>query len=130
MTLKVLLPTLILLDLPVQKVIAEGRDGSFCLLPRHIDFVSALVPGIMTYWTDRGEHFLAVDEGTLVKCGSQILVSTQHAVADNSLENLRRRVAHELRSQDKQAKQAHMALERLESEALRRILELEDRNHE
>jgi len=45
MQLKVLLPTQVLVDEPVSKVVAEGEDGSFCLLPRHVDFTSALVPG-------------------------------------------------------------------------------------
>ena len=49
MRLKVLLPTKILIDEEVTKVVAEAEDGSFCILPRHIDFVSALVPGIFSF---------------------------------------------------------------------------------
>ena len=45
MRLKVLLPTKVLIDEEVTKVVAEAENGSFCILPRHIDFVSALVPG-------------------------------------------------------------------------------------
>ncbi len=45
MKLKVLLPTEIFINEEVEKVVAEADNGYFCLLPRHVDFVSALVPG-------------------------------------------------------------------------------------
>ncbi|NMC75543.1 MAG: F0F1 ATP synthase subunit epsilon, partial [Geobacteraceae bacterium] len=45
MKLTVLLPTGVLVDQEVTKVTAEAENGSFCLLPRHIDFLAALVPG-------------------------------------------------------------------------------------
>jgi F-type H+-transporting ATPase subunit epsilon len=47
MRLKILLPTEIILDKEVIKVVAEAENGYFCLLPRHVDFVSTLVPGIL-----------------------------------------------------------------------------------
>ncbi len=49
MKLKILLPTEIMLDEEVTKVTAEAGNGSFCLLPRHIDFVAALVPGLLSF---------------------------------------------------------------------------------
>jgi F-type H+-transporting ATPase subunit epsilon len=42
-------PTGVLLDEPVTKVIAESPDGSFCLLPRHLDLATVLVPGLLTF---------------------------------------------------------------------------------
>ncbi len=54
MRLRVLLPTEVLLDVEVTKVIAEAENGFFCLLPRHVDFVAALVPGILYYTTSPG----------------------------------------------------------------------------
>ena len=72
MRLKVLLPTKVLIDEPVAKVIAEAENGSFCLEERHIDFVAALVPGLLSFRTPHNEEvFVAVDEGTLVKCGAE-----------------------------------------------------------
>ena len=47
MKLKVLLPTEIFINEEVEKVVAEADNGYFCLLPRHVDFVSALVPGLL-----------------------------------------------------------------------------------
>ena len=49
MKLMVLLPTEVLIDEEARKITAEAQNGSFCLLPRHIDFVTALVPGILSF---------------------------------------------------------------------------------
>jgi F-type H+-transporting ATPase subunit epsilon len=91
MRLRVLLPEQILLDTDVQKVTAEAENGSFGLLPRHADFVTALVPGILTFTpADGREEFLAVDEGILVKCGADVRVSTRNAVLGQELGVLKR----------------------------------------
>jgi F-type H+-transporting ATPase subunit epsilon len=129
MRLKVLLPTMVLVDEAVSKVVAEAENGAFCLLPKHVDFVAALAPGILSYWTTEGEHFLAVDEGTLVKVGQQVLVSTRNAVAHRSLEALRATVSEEFRMLDQHERQARTALGRLEAAALRGFLELEESMH-
>jgi len=49
MRLRIFLPEKVLLDRPAAKVTAEGRSGSFGLLPRHVDFVEPLVPGILSF---------------------------------------------------------------------------------
>jgi F-type H+-transporting ATPase subunit epsilon len=79
--------------------------------------------------TTEGEHFLAVDEGTLVKVGQQVLVSTRNAVAHRSLEALRATVSEEFRMLDQHERQARTALGRLEAAALRGFLELEESMH-
>ncbi len=81
MKLKILIPTIVLVDREVTKVIAEAENGNFCLLPHHIDFVAALVPGILSFTTEGGEEiFVAVDEGILVKCNQEVLVSARNAI--------------------------------------------------
>ena len=90
MKLKVLLPNEVFLDAGVTKITAEAQNGHFCLLPRHIDFVAALVPGLLAYEDAQGqEHFLAIDAGTLVKCGPEVLVSTRSAARGGDLGELR-----------------------------------------
>ena len=37
MKLKILIPTEVLVDREVTKVIAEAENGNFCLLPHHIE---------------------------------------------------------------------------------------------
>lgn len=126
MRLKVLLPTEVLVDLKVTKIIAEAENGSFCMEPRHIDFVAALVPGLLSYTTeDDQEVFLAVDEGTLVKCGDEVLVSSRKAVQGVELEKLRDLVETEFRHLDDKERAARTALARLEAGVVRRFIELE-----
>ena len=68
MRLKLLLPGEVLVDEETTKIIAEAENGSFCLKPKHVDFIAALVPGLLSFIADDGEEvFLAVDEGILVK---------------------------------------------------------------
>ena len=99
MHLKVIVPTEMLIDTEVTKVIAEAENGAFCLLPRHIDFVTALAPGLLSFGLSTGhEEFLAVDEGTLVKCGAEERVSTRQAVRAPDLGQLRQMVADTIRS--------------------------------
>jgi len=40
-------PTGVLLDVPARRVVAESLEGSFAVLPRHIDGVAALAVGIL-----------------------------------------------------------------------------------
>jgi F-type H+-transporting ATPase subunit epsilon len=54
MNLKVLLPTEILIEREVTKIVAEAENGFFCILPRHVDFAAALVPGILAFTTLSG----------------------------------------------------------------------------
>jgi F-type H+-transporting ATPase subunit epsilon len=126
MRLKVLLPSEVLLDAAVTKVTAEAENGAFCLLPRHIDFVAALLPGLLSFETEDGqEEVLAVDEGILVKCGAQVLVSTRQAVRGPDLGTLRQAIDDQFRAVDEQEKKARAAAARLEADLVRRFLELE-----
>jgi F-type H+-transporting ATPase subunit epsilon len=128
MRLTVLLPTEILVDEEVAKVVAEAQNGSFCLLPRHIDFVAALVPGLLSFvkTADGAEEFLAVDEGLLVKCGPQVLVSTRQAVRGEELGLLRETVEKTFKVLTDQEKLARTALANLEANFIRRFLKLEE----
>ena len=55
MNMKVLLPAEIFLTEEVTKVVAEAENGFFCLMPQHVDFTAALVPGVFSYTTQAGE---------------------------------------------------------------------------
>lgn len=127
MRIKVMLPTEILVDEVTTKVIAEAENGSFCLLPRHVDFVAALVPGLLSYLTDAGEErFLAVAEGTLVKCADEVLVSTRNAVQGTDLSQLKTAIQERERAEDEHEFIARSALARLEAGMIRRFIELEE----
>ena len=126
MNLKVLLPNEVLMDEEVIKVVAEAENGSFCLLPRHVDFLAALVPGLLAYVTPQGvEQFLAVDEGILVKCGPKVLVSTRNAVRGPELGSLEQTVEKRFRALEEREKTARSAFAKLEANFIRRFMELE-----
>ncbi|MEL6912505.1 MAG: F0F1 ATP synthase subunit epsilon [Cyanobacteria bacterium J06598_4] len=125
MKLKVLTPTYVLIDRPVAKVIAEAENGHFCLLPNHIDFVAALVPGILSFTTDtEQEIFIAVDEGILVKCDREILVSTRNAVEGKDLVSLKQTVSEQYQILDEKEKLTRSALAQFEVSMMRRFREL------
>ncbi len=128
MRLKVLTPTLIIVNQETTKVIAEAENGSFCLLPRHIDFLAALVPGILSFFTREGqEEFVAVDEGILVKVGQEVLVSTRNAVRSSELGKLRETVIREFQVKDEREKKALAAGARLEADIVRKFMKLGER---
>lgn len=127
MHLKLLEPTEVLIDEAVSKIIAEGINGFFCLLPRHVDFVAALTPGIFYYWTIHDEQRIAaIDAGVLVKRGDVVLVSTLRGFLGADLDTLETHVQKQFRVLDEQARRARSAVARLEAGAVKRFMQLEN----
>jgi F-type H+-transporting ATPase subunit epsilon len=125
LNLKILLPAGVQIETEVEKVSAEAQNGHFTLLPRHIDFVAALVPGIFYYQAPDGEeHFMALDEGILVKQGDQVFVSAARAVPGDDLEQLEATVDSELKVLGESEKKARAVMARLEADTLRRFSRL------
>jgi len=121
--LKIFLPSELFLNEEVSKVIGEGPSGSFCLMPRHIDYVTALVPGILAYQTTRGEEqFLAVNKGILVKLEDHVLVSSRLAVKGD-LGQLQIEVKRMISRVDEKEKMTQSACARLEANLVRRFVE-------
>lgn len=131
MRLKVLLPTEVLVDRSVSQVIAEAENGSFCLLPRHVDFVAGLAPGILVFVDAKNdqEEFLAVDEGVLIKAGDEVLVSTRHAVVGPDLGLLRATIEARFHALDERERQTRSAVVRMEADFIRRFVEMEKSVH-
>ncbi|MEE4379103.1 MAG: F0F1 ATP synthase subunit epsilon [Candidatus Competibacteraceae bacterium] len=126
MHLKLVEPTAVLIEADVSKVIAEADNGFFCLLPRHVDFVAALTPGVFYYWTIAHQRRIAaIDEGILVKCGEQVLVSTLRGFISDDLDMLETYVQEQFQVLDEQARRARSAVARLEAGAVRRFMQLE-----
>lgn len=124
MRLKVFLPAKILIDREVTGVVAEAEDGSFGILPKHTDFVAALVPGILSFVSAEGEEFLAIDEGVLVKCASEVLVSTRRAAQSRDLGVLKETVEHEFKALDDRERKTRSILTKLEADFTKRFLEM------
>ena len=129
MRLQILLPTKVLIDQQVDKVVAEAEDGSFCLKPRQVDMVTALSPGIVTWWCGDDEQYAGVAEGVVVKAGRDVLVSVQFGACGADPGELRDAVQQYFDEVDERERQALSAVARLESDFVRRFLELERRTH-
>jgi F-type H+-transporting ATPase subunit epsilon len=126
MQLKVWVPTQVLLDEEVTKVKAEAENGWFCILPRHIDFVSALVPGILSFEAPgKPIQYLAIDRGILVKCGPEVSVSTRNAVRGADLPTLQETVARQFRVLREKERTARLFEAKLEGELVRQLVQME-----
>lgn len=123
MQLKILLPFKVFAEKhDVLRIVAESRSGSFGLLPNRLDCAAALAPGILTYETkNEGEVSLAVDEGVLVKVGSEVLVSVRNAIGGMGLSELHQAIEREFLNLDEQEKNVRSVLAKLEGGFIRRF---------
>lgn len=126
MRLRVFLPTKILIDQEVTKVVAEAENGSFGVLPKHIDFVAALTPGILSFEFGGEEEFMAVDEGVLVKCATDVMVSTRKAVRSRNLGELKRTVEEEFGTLNERERKTRSILAKLEADFTERFLKMRE----
>ena len=124
MNLKVLLPFGIFAEKTgVLRIVAETHEGSFGLLPRRLDCVAALVPGILIYETEmEGEVYVAVDEGVMVKTGPDVLVSVRQAIGVTDLDQLRDAVEQEFLTLDEHEQSVRSVLTKMESDFIRRMV--------
>jgi F-type H+-transporting ATPase subunit epsilon len=130
MTLEVLLPfEVFATEQAVTRIVVETTDGSFGLLPRRLDCVAALVPGILVFERQgAGEAYLALDEGVLVKTGAKVVISVRRALRGTDLTRLRDAVEREFLSLDAQEAEIRAAMARVETGFLRRFVSLQERS--
>jgi len=125
MSLKILLPSGIFAEKTgVSRVVSETRKGSFGLLPRRLDCVAALAPGILTYEIGgEGEVYVAVDEGVLIKTGLDVFVSTRNAIGGTDLGQLKETVEREFLSLNEREKGVRSVMAKMESGFIYRLAE-------
>jgi F-type H+-transporting ATPase subunit epsilon len=123
MTLKILLPFQVFAEKTgVSRIVAETNEGSFGLLPNRLDCVAALTPGILLYETEAdGEVCVAVDEGVLVKAGSDVLISVRRAVGGADLGRLRDAVERDYLALDERERSVRSVTAKLETGFLSRL---------
>ncbi len=136
MRLIISLPTETVVDQSVRRVAAEGLEGRFTLLPRHVDCVSGLVPGVLSFTPapdaagaededqpQPAERFAAIDEGILVKCGDETRISVRNAALGGELGELERIVREQFQEVSEQEEKVRSAAARLEAGFARKFLE-------
>ena len=106
------------------RIVAETREGSFGLLAHRLDCVAALAPGILIYETEaKGEVYVAVDEGVLVKSHLEVLVSVRNAISGTDLGQLREAVEREFLTLTDREESTRSVLARMESGFISRLAE-------
>jgi len=124
MRLAVTTPLAIVVDTAdVVHLRAEDETGAFGILGRHADFLTALVPSVVS-WRDArgGEHHVAVRGGMLqVRGGETIAIATREAVADDDLHRLESEVLVRFRHQLADELAARADANRLYLAAIRQI---------
>lgn len=123
--LKILLPFRVFAEHEgVTRIVAETYQGSFGILPNRLDCAAGLAPGILTYETaEAGEVYLAIDQGVLVKIGTEVLVSVRNAISGIELDRLREAVEREFLELDEHEKSVRSVMAKLESGFVRRFME-------
>jgi len=120
------LPTRMLFDGTAARLTAVAPTGAFGIWPNHIDFVTALVPSVLTLClTDGSEAIFGIDEGLLVKKGHKVAVAVLRGVQGDDLGKLQETVETSFMQMDEEERQARSALSRLEADMVRRFAELQ-----
>ena len=125
MNLKVLLPFQVFAEKTgVSRIVAETSEGLFGVLPRRLDCVAALVPGILIYENEaEGEVYVAVDDGVLVKTGPDVLVSVRNALGGTDLGQLREAIEREFLTLNEHEQSVRSVMAKMESGFIRRLAE-------
>lgn len=127
MQLKILLPFKVFAEKEgVSRIVAKTAQGFVGFLPRRLDCAVALAPGILTYQNEGGDEvFIAVDEGILVKTGTDVLISVRGAIGGNDLNTLHEAVRQDFVKESEQERDMRFALSILESGFIHRFVELQ-----
>ena len=115
MKMSVCTPLGIIMQDEVVKVIVETLNGYHTLLEKHIDFVAALGPNIVSYQTvDKNIRYVACHHGIVVKKGDEVNITVQNAVMSDTLDELETVIDNEFKQKDEQRKELNTAMARLE----------------
>jgi len=126
MSVTLSLPTRTLYEGRAVRIAAVAPNGAFGIWPNHVDFVTAIVPSVLTLGLPDGtEEIFGVDEGLLVKKGHSVAVVALRGVRGDDLGTLQSTVESSFIQMDEEERQARSALSRLEANMVRRFAELQ-----
>ena len=124
--LQIVLPTRIFTQVDdVAHMSIDTPTGSVGFLPRRLDCVCPIIPGILAYrrHSNTEEEYIAVDTGILIKTGKNVRVSVHHAVASTSLAELEQIIHAEFEQLDEQEKLVRSISAGIETKLIRRFVE-------
>lgn len=106
----------------VSKVKAEGMEGNFTILPKHMDYVSVLIPCIVKFEINGEELSVAVDEGLLIKRGDEVKIAVREMIepkADETMKSAIHRYYDELEENERKGREI---MAKLEGEIIRNFM--------
>lgn len=123
MHLRITLPYKVFADVKnVKRILVETNEGYYGLLPQRLDCIAVLVPSVFTYETEASTtHYIALDEGVLIKKGEDVSISVRKAIAGNDLGKLHEAVEKEFKTLDENEKNMRFAIAKLESSFMLRL---------
>ena len=128
MTLRISTPIGETLEVKTSQVDFEAIDGFFTLLPRHMDMISALKPGILSYKVNGQKSYVACNKGVLVKKNDIVSVSTKLAILGTNLKELEEKIATDFKAMEQERKEVNLAMAKLELGLTKGILSLKEGN--
>lgn len=106
---------------------AVARNGSFGVLPNHVDLITALVPSVLLITlADGAERVFGIDEGVLIKRGHEVRIAVRRGLESDDLESLHRTIAETFDEPVDEERVARAALSRLEASMVRRFISLRE----
>ena len=108
----------------VTAIRAEDASGSFGILPRHADFLTALALSVVS-WTGEGERrrHCAVRRGVMtVEGGREVTVATREAIVGDDLATLHDTVLKKFEADAETQRTEHVESARLHLAAIRQIM--------
>ena len=116
MNLEILLPYRVFaVQSAVSRIVVETSNGSVGLLPNRLDCVASLVPGILMYVAASIVSYVAIDDGVLVKAGTEVRISVRRALGGAGLAELQDVVRHSFSVIDQRQRDVRVALAKMEA---------------
>lgn len=81
LVLDVVTPEALLVSEAVDEVTAEGVEGDFGVLPGHINFLTALRPGVLTYRIGTSVHRVEIPGGIAEVLNNRVTILASSASA-------------------------------------------------
>ncbi len=123
MSLTILLPGKVFNKLHnIAHIEIETASGVMGLLPRRRDCVAPLIPGILAYRHQNGDHgYVAIDHGILNKISTEVTISVRRAFSGQQLEDLNAIINAYYHDQEQEDKELRSLFAKMESGLLRRL---------
>jgi len=130
MRLRITDPTAILLDTEIASVRAEDASGGFGVLPGHADFLTVLLPSLVSWRTPAGAAgYCAVDGGVMtVTGGREVAIAAREAHLGDDVTTLEADVRERIRERDERDRIERTAATRLRLQAIRAMVAVLERD--